>query len=53
MVDSINAGANTFYTEVNGKRAYLRVVAGPNGPYVRTYADGVWTDNLLALPECR
>jgi hypothetical protein len=21
--------------------------------YVQTYADGVWTDNLLALPECR
>jgi hypothetical protein len=20
--------------------------------YVRTYADGIWTDNLLALPEC-
>jgi hypothetical protein len=20
-------------------------------PYVRTYADGVWTDNLLALPR--
>ena len=20
--------------------------------YVRTYSDGVWTDNLLALPEC-
>jgi len=20
--------------------------------YVRTYADGKWTDNLLALPEC-
>jgi hypothetical protein len=21
--------------------------------YVQTYADRVWTDNLLALPECR
>jgi Protein of unknown function (DUF3892) len=21
--------------------------------YLQTYADGVWTDNLLALPECR
>lgn len=20
--------------------------------YVRTYSDGIWTDNLLALPEC-
>lgn len=21
-------------------------------PYLRTYADGKWSDNLLALPEC-
>ena len=38
---------------VNGKRADVAVVHGPNGDYVRTHADGVWTDNLLALPECR
>jgi hypothetical protein len=52
VVDSINANTNTFYTLVNGKRADVGVVKGPNGPYVRTYADGVWNDNLLALPEC-
>jgi hypothetical protein len=52
VVDSINAKSNTFYTQVGGKRAYIGVVQGPNGPYVRTYADGVWNDNLLALPEC-
>ena len=28
------------------------VVDGPNGKYLRTYADGKWNDNLLALPEC-
>jgi hypothetical protein len=53
VVDSINGHTNTFYTLVNGKRADVGVVHGPNGDYVRTYADGVWTDNLLALPECR
>ena len=37
---------------VNGKRANVGVVNGPNGKYVRTYADGVWNDNLLALYEC-
>ena len=52
VIDSINARSNTFYTWVNGKRADVGVVHGPNGDYVRTYADGVWTDNLLALPEC-
>jgi hypothetical protein len=25
-------------------------VVDANPPYVRTYADGVWNDNLLALP---
>jgi hypothetical protein len=52
VVDSINKKTNTFYTRVNGKRADVGVVHGPNGDYVRTYADRVWNDNLLALPEC-
>jgi hypothetical protein len=52
VIDSINARTNTFYTLVNGKRANVAVVNGPNGDYVRTHADGVWNDNLLALPEC-
>lgn len=52
VIDSIRAKSNTFYTFVGGKRADIGVVDGANGPYVRTYADGVWNDNLLALPEC-
>jgi hypothetical protein len=52
VVASINQGTNTFYTRVNGKRADIAVVNGQNGPYLRTHADGVWNDNLLALPEC-
>lgn len=52
VVNSINAKTNTFYTLVNGKRANVGVVDGPNGQYLRTYADNVWNDNLLALPEC-
>ncbi len=28
------------------------VVHGSNGGHVRTYADGQWNDNLLALIEC-
>jgi hypothetical protein len=53
VINSINAGTNTFFTYVNGKRANVAVVNGLNGDYVRTHADGAWTDNLLALPECR
>ncbi len=52
VINSINNKSNTFYTLVTGKRADIGVVDGPNGQFVRTYADDVWTDNLLALPEC-
>lgn len=52
VVASIQAKSNTFYTMVGDRRANVGVVEGQNGPYVRTYADGVWNDNLLALQEC-
>jgi hypothetical protein len=52
VVDSIKAGTNNFYTMVYGSRANIGVVEGPNGPYVRTHANGNWNDNLLALLEC-
>jgi len=52
VIDSIEAKTNTFYTLVGGNRADVGVVNGQNGKYVRTYADGKWNDNLLALPEC-
>jgi len=52
VIDSIRRGDNTFFVSVNGKRADVGVVDGPNAPYVRTHADGYWNDNLLALPEC-
>jgi hypothetical protein len=52
VIDSIDAGTNTFFTMVNGKRAEVGVVNGRTGNYVRTHADGQWNDNLLALQEC-
>ena len=52
VIASINAGSNSFYTLFNGKRADVGVIVGPNGPYLRTHADGLWNDNLLALQEC-
>ena len=52
VIDSINQRVNTFYTLVSGNRGAIGVVNGPNGPYLRTYADGKWNDNLLSLPEC-
>lgn len=52
VITSIEAKTNTFFTVANGKRADVGVVNGPTGKYLRTYADGMWNDNLLALPEC-
>ncbi len=52
VIASIEARTNTFYTQVSGKRADIHVVNGARGKYVQTYADGVWSNDLLALPEC-
>jgi hypothetical protein len=52
VIASIEAKTNTFYTWVDGNRGDIGVVNGPNGKYLRTYADGEWNDNLLSLPEC-
>jgi hypothetical protein len=52
VVNSIEEKTNTFYTLVGGNRGNIGVVQGPNGKYLRTFADGKWNDNLLALPEC-
>ena len=52
VIDSIRAKTNTFYTKVNGTRADIGVVNGAHSDYLRTYADGKWNDNLLALEEC-
>jgi len=53
VVQAIESKQHSFYTLVNGNRGDIGVVSGPNGKYVRTYADGKWNDNLLSLPECR
>jgi len=38
----------------NGSTAWVGTAETENGTkYVRTYSDNTWTDNLLALPECR
>jgi len=47
-------GGQAFVRDGRGNSAQVGTVVSPNGTkYVRTYADGKWTDNLLALPECR
>ncbi len=51
VIQSIDAKSNTFFVvdPRTGKRANIGVVrAAGHAPYVRTYADGVWNDNLLS-----
>lgn len=54
-IQSIDTKANSFYVidPYSGKRAYVGVIR-PAGraAYLRTYADGVWNDNLLSLNQC-
>ena len=51
-VQAIKVSGDSFYTLVQGKRVEVSVVEEVGGSYLRTYADGYYNDNLLALPEC-
>jgi hypothetical protein len=55
VIESIDSKTNTFYVldPVSGKRANVDVyrVAGKR-PFLRTYADGQWNNNLLSLNQC-
>jgi hypothetical protein len=56
VIKSIEEKTNTFYVldPANGKKAYIGVVRPSDGrsPYLQTYADGQWNNNLLSLPQC-
>lgn len=49
MVDFIANKNGQAYVNGNGRAVSVLVVKA-RPPYIRTYADGVWTNNLLALP---
>jgi hypothetical protein len=45
---------NAYVVDARNNRAPVGTREHSNGTkYLQTYADRVWTDNLLALPECR
>ena len=54
-ISRIEAKTEVYYTVDRNtqKKVYIGVVR-PTGhpPYLRTYADGVWNDNLISLLEC-
>lgn len=54
MYDFIKNNKGTAYVrDARGNTAYVGPRENDNGTqYLQTYADKVWTDNLLSLPEC-
>ncbi|MBI3299947.1 MAG: DUF3892 domain-containing protein [Elusimicrobia bacterium] len=55
VIESIESRTNTFYVldPGTGLRSNVGVVrAEGRAPFLRTYADGVWNNNLLSLDQC-
>lgn len=55
VIASIDAKTNTFFVldPLSGNRANIGVVRETGKvPYVRTYADQKWNNNLLSLNQC-
>jgi hypothetical protein len=49
-----NKGGVAYVFDKFGNKAFLYARENAAGTrFVQTYADNVWTDNLLSLPECR
>ena len=55
MYEWLKSKSGTAYVrDKQGNTAYVGTREHTNGTrFVQTYADKVWTDNLLALAECR
>ena len=52
MVAYVEAKGQAYVQDSRGNVAYLGVRTSLAGnKYVQTYADGLWSDNLLALPR--
>ena len=53
VVRFIENQTHRFYTKEDNASAWVGVRTSAAGnKFLQTYADGVWKDNLLALPEC-
>lgn len=51
-IADLDGGVHTFFTEVDGAEAEVIVATHLGRRYLKTKADRVSPDNLLALPEC-
>lgn len=51
-ISDIENGVQRYYVQEQGDRAWVRVVDGPTGRYLRTSADSSSQNNLDNLPNC-
>lgn len=51
-IDNGNGLNHAFVAENSGNYAYCKVRQLGTTRFLQTYADGVWTNNLLSLPQC-
>jgi hypothetical protein len=54
IIQKIESNVESYYVQDSktGKIAYLGVVkTAGHAPFLRTHADGFWSDNLLSLPN--
>lgn len=51
VIELIESGHSTFYTEVGETQSWVKVINGPNGKYLRTQRNNKENDNLLELPD--
>ncbi|MDE1919430.1 MAG: DUF3892 domain-containing protein [Patescibacteria group bacterium] len=54
VIEALENKTDSFYVREGGEQVEVIVAYPRDGrdPYIRTYTDGVWKDNLLALKQC-
>ena len=53
LVTLIQSKTASVFITVNGRRSDLAVFPQGSITLVRSHANGVWNDDLLALPQCQ
>lgn len=51
-ISDIDGGIHRYYVREEGEAAWVTVIAGPRGKYLRTVADTTSRNNLDNLPDC-
>ncbi len=51
-ISDIDGGIHRYYVREEGEAAWVKVVQGPSGKYLRTVADATSRNNLDNLPDC-